>query len=338
MAPRETRASLGPYTFLVDPTSIQWDFRIRMSEQHTVGGRVIQVFGTDLGDMIVKGTLGRGDGSDDGGWRATEEFIDKIEDLAQRTSDESGKDALTFRVPSQEWEFEVYIKALEPPIYSESTINHEFTLTLFIVEDVTRKITRGVVDKYIQRLVEGVGWEQSEYNGPTEKEVEELLAPAQGSPGLAYKNAIVEAFVTAMQASGLGGLSGTVGAVGDMAGPEGINQFLWALRDQESGHNYTVVNEIGAAGAYQYMPGTWANYKGYSSAHLAPPEIQDEKAAADVARHYATHKDWGLVAAIWYSGQPIGPSSPQWNVSQGGYPSIASYVNSILSKMAAAPS
>ena len=329
------QARLGDYTFLVDPTSVQWNFRMRMNQKHTVGGRVIQVFGTDLGDMVVRGTLGIGDrgAGDTQPWEAMERFVDKMEDMADASGLNPQQDPLKFTLPAKNWAFDVYIKDLAPVNYTVQGTSPEFTLTLFIVEDLTGRITRGVVDKYIERLVKGIGWSQSEYNGPTEEEVEDLLAPYQGSPGLAYKSAMIEAFTSAMAAAGFTGVfSG--GAVG---GGEDLGRFLWALREQESGHDYTVVNPIGAAGAYQYMPGTWANYKGYSSAHLAPPPVQDEKAAADAMKHYTTYQDWGLVAAIWYSGRPIGPDDPEWSASQGGYPSIGSYVTSILSKMQIAP-
>lgn len=333
------QARLGNYTFLVDPSSVRWDYRVRMSEQHTIGGRVIQVFGTDLGDMVVTGTLGRGDTSkgDTEAWEAMERFLDKIEDLAEQSAQSQGKVVHRFSVPNKGWAFDVYIKSVSPVTYSNEAISPQFTLTLFIVEDITGKVTKGITDKYLERLTKGIGWSQSEYNGPTEKEVEEMLAPHGGSPGKAYKQAIVDTFTSA-----LGGV-GVNGGVPDLTvisgGPENLSKFMWALREQESGHNYTIVNSIGAAGAYQYMPGTWANYRGYSSAHLAPPAIQDEKAAADIMRFYNQYKDWGLVAACWYSGQPIGPGHRNWDVPQaGGHPSIKDYVTSVLSKMAQAPS
>lgn len=330
------QARLGDYTFLVDPTSVTWDFRVRMAEQHTVGGRVIQVFGTDLGDMVVTGSMGRGSRAkgDTESWEAMERFIDKMEDLAERSAETQGRVVHRFTVPSKNWAFDVYIKSITPVTYSPTAIVPTFTMTLFVVEDITGKVSKGITDKYIERLAKGVGWSQSEYNGPTEKEVEEALAPYQGSPALRYKEAIVSAFTEAVGFVHGGSPSGATNIPGD------LGKFLWALREQESGHNYTVVNEIGAAGAYQYMPGTWANYKGYASAHLAPPPVQDEKAAADATKFFNQHRDWGLVASIWYSGQPVGPNGPNaslWNKGQGQYPTIGDYVTSILSKMAQAP-
>jgi len=46
----------------------------------------------------------------------------------------------------------------------------------------------------------------------------------------------------------------------------------------ESGGNPTAMNPSGAAGLYQFMPGTWDGYDGYASAADAPPSVQTAKA------------------------------------------------------------
>ena len=49
---------------------------------------------------------------------------------------------------------------------------------------------------------------------------------------------------------------------------------------RESGGSPTVVNSSsGAAGKWQFMTSTWANYGGYATASQAPEHIQDERAA-----------------------------------------------------------
>ncbi len=56
------------------------------------------------------------------------------------------------------------------------------------------------------------------------------------------------------------------------------------IRARESGGNYATNTGNGYYGAYQYDNGTWGNYKGYARADLAPPSVQDEKAAETYAR------------------------------------------------------
>lgn len=85
-----------------------------------------------------------------------------------------------------------------------------------------------------------------------------------------------------------------------------LERFMAALRDVESSGNYKAIGVPTpwgtAKGAYQYLDSTWDNYGGYASADLAPPEVQDEKAAADMQRYYDQYGSWDGVSAVWYSG------------------------------------
>ncbi len=56
----------------------------------------------------------------------------------------------------------------------------------------------------------------------------------------------------------------------------------------------------GASGAYQYIDSTWDGYEGFTSAYLAPAEIQDARAATDVQAILARHGDVAFVPIIWY--------------------------------------
>lgn len=63
-----------------------------------------------------------------------------------------------------------------------------------------------------------------------------------------------------------------------------IDVILATIREVESGNNYTAINNGDgkggiASGAYQFVTGTWDNYRGYKDAYLAPPDVQDAKAS-----------------------------------------------------------
>lgn len=96
------------------------------------------------------------------------------------------------------------------------------------------------------------------------------------------------------------------GRNGSNLGTSDLDRFMAALRAVESSGDYTaegVPTPWGTAtGAYQYLDGTWDNYKGYARAKDAPPEIQDEKARMDMERYYNEYGSWDSVAAAWYSG------------------------------------
>ncbi len=60
--------------------------------------------------------------------------------------------------------------------------------------------------------------------------------------------------------------------------------LLYKLRLCEAGGIYTRNSGNGYFGAYQYSLSTWNNYGGYERPDLAPAEVQDAKAQADIAR------------------------------------------------------
>jgi len=78
--------------------------------------------------------------------------------------------------------------------------------------------------------------------------------------------------------------------------------ILATIRYLESRGDYTApLNKGRASGAYQFITSTWGNYGGYPDAYLAPPEIQDERAAADVTRFLAQwDNDVSMIPVMWY--------------------------------------
>lgn len=108
-----------------------------------------------------------------------------------------------------------------------------------------------------------------------------------------------------------------------------LDQFLAALRQQESGGNYKVVNGIGAMGAYQIMPSNLPSWSKATFGHsisvqefLSHPDEQDA-----IARHINGPRlqRYGPAgaAALWYSGQP----DP---TKRYGDPPVYKYVQSVL--------
>jgi hypothetical protein len=94
---------------------------------------------------------------------------------------------LAFNYPPRGWRFQVFVKTLAARAgegavsHDVGTLNPGFTLTLFIVEDSTTRVVTGIKDLYIQRLMSGIGWKQTAYNGPmTQAEVDQTLAPFSG--------------------------------------------------------------------------------------------------------------------------------------------------------------
>jgi murein DD-endopeptidase MepM/ murein hydrolase activator NlpD len=91
-------------------------------------------------------------------------------------------------------------------------------------------------------------------------------------------------------------------ALNVIAYPGQLGHILATIRYLESGGRYDAPPNRGrASGAYQYITSTWNNHAGYSHAYLAPPWVQDERAAADVLAILDRFgNDVSMVPIIWY--------------------------------------
>jgi hypothetical protein len=84
--------------------------------------------------------------------------------------------------------------------------------------------------------------------------------------------------------------------------PSQLAHILATIRYLESRGDYTLApNKGNASGAYQFIGSTWDNHAGYSNASLAPPEVQDSRAAFDVIRFLARwNNDVSMIPVMWY--------------------------------------
>ena len=161
-------ALLGEHKFRLDPSSIQWNFTIKTNAFETVGGRVVQVYGTDTGDMQIEGSFGRG------GYVEQKAFLEEMRKIglaqAANAKAKTAVNPLRFLYPPKGWDFLVYLKEYRQPGGNNSVmvephlVDIPWSLRLFIVED-NADLTRIVVDNYIARMSIGLGWKQTTFNG-----------------------------------------------------------------------------------------------------------------------------------------------------------------------------
>ena len=95
-------------------------------------------------------------------------------------------------------------------------------------------------------------------------------------------------------------------AVTSATSPPGLERFLYALGEVESGGNYTARNETsGAYGKYQIMPASWAAWaNAYLGSSTAPqtPTNQEIVAHRKVTALYSWLDAWPTVAHWWLTG------------------------------------
>jgi hypothetical protein len=121
--------------------------------------------------------------------------------------------------------------------------------------------------------------------------------------------------------------------------PGSVDSFLAAIRQKESGGDYTIYNQSGlsnASGAYQFIGTTWQGLGG-STANAAEASAgeQDRIARAYAMQLFEQFHSWRLVAIAWFGGPGIAekaargadPGAPE---GQGRY---LDYGNSIVAAM-----
>jgi hypothetical protein len=120
-----------------------------------------------------------------------------------------------------------------------------------------------------------------------------------------------------------------------------LSRFMAAIRSVESGGNYRILGPMTqygrATGAYQFLDSTWGGYKGYRSAYLAPPAVQDEKARQMMSHYYNEFHRWDLVAVAWQGGEGSARRArhdPEYTRRIGdGNLHTNQYVNRVMSRM-----
>lgn len=160
------QAMLADYAFRVDPENISWSFGVKTKVTYTIGGKVVQVYGTQIGPMTLSGSFGLG------GFEEQERFLKKMTALAKAQGEGTNK-PYRFLFPQRNWDFKVFIRSVATPDGSLSMhvspeiIDPRWVLTLHIVEE-NAGLKKIATDAYIARLSEGIGWHPSAYNGPAD--------------------------------------------------------------------------------------------------------------------------------------------------------------------------
>lgn len=138
---------------------------------------------------------------------------------------------------------------------------------------------------------------------------------------------------------GVGGASYSGGMPGGSVGA-----FINAIAGQESGGSYGARNpSSGAMGKYQIMPanlggrGSGWDYEALGrdvtpSQFMSSPNIQEQIAQYMLKKYYGQYGPQGAAAA-WYGGPGVAKNWSRYTNPEGAYPSIANYVNSIMSRM-----
>jgi hypothetical protein len=168
-------ALLNGIPFAVNPTSLSWNYQVKLSRQPTIGGTVIQLYGWSMSDLVIEGSFGKnGIERQQAFMQLIESIVDDQTPVVTSTGARAAK-PVRFLWPEQNWDFWVFIRALSQvgaSVAIESTAqmtNPRYSLTMFVYEDngtVVKAATESAMLAYMNRLSAGLGWQQSKWNGP----------------------------------------------------------------------------------------------------------------------------------------------------------------------------
>lgn len=175
---------------------------------------------------------------------------------------------------------------------------------------------------------------RGEFASPSEKEA--LIAKLQerelGIQRTEYDRSVANIREQAAAQFAVGQTSGGGGAP---TGGGEIDAFMAAISGQESGGDYNISNrDSGAHGKYQIMPanwGPWATRAGLGPNAPQTPQNQETVARRIMLDYYQQFGNWRDVAIAWYAG-PGAVGGSRGNASQGAYPSINEYADTIMDR------
>ena len=185
--------TLGGVPFRIDPDSISWTYQPKTSATMTVGGKVVQVYGSVVSDITVRGQFGNRNSDGPGNsWMEQARFLNLVEGwVDQQIGNMSGLagipgaagqglqngQPIRFTFPPLNFDFQVYITDfVEPgsPYSSQqdaSTFNHSWQLSLFVYQNngspnPADPATNSSLIEHIQRVSKVFGWFPTKYSGP----------------------------------------------------------------------------------------------------------------------------------------------------------------------------
>lgn len=172
----------------VRPRVISWGYTLKTATHKTIGGKVIQVYGVKMGDLVVGGKMKLAD------YRTFYLQVKAIADAQVPTFANPRPSPVRFFWPARGWDFWVYVKSMSSGgaevsmVESNENFAPEWRMTLFVAEDnadIVQVAQEAAKAAFIRRITQGLGWVQSEWNGPLDIDPE-LSAAIDGKTLLQF--------------------------------------------------------------------------------------------------------------------------------------------------------
>lgn len=214
-------ASVGGYTFDIDPSTATWTYALKTKVTPTYGGRVVQVLRCNIEGLSVGGYLTQPRGVLDSGIRTVEgrtvsagtnvgdydyrfaqmkRFERDVRAIMETQAD--GKEPMTFSYPVLGWSGKVFLVGYDAVKYDVATTAVSYRLS-FEVDDGFDEIVTTVSSHGLDTLADGVNWTRNEYNTPTTDwaTVKQALKDALKDAGASYQTDSIYTYLTQIEAA-----------------------------------------------------------------------------------------------------------------------------------------
>lgn len=134
------------FRFRTNPNEIWWSAELLSNEEETFGGKVIQILGTRLGELVVKVDCGQG---------GYDYLMQVVLTLRNLLSDQRNGNPATFEYTTRNVKLNVYAMSIPFQDQFDATVR-EIPLNFKIQEDVTGVMQQVTLDAALARLQDGV--------------------------------------------------------------------------------------------------------------------------------------------------------------------------------------
>ena len=275
-------------TFPLNPDEIQFSFQVKVAQTPTVGGMVVQIYGIQYSDLVMKGSFG---GHAKGEVRR-EAFFEGMARLIfeQSLAYSNTPQPAHFKFPLLGYDMLVYVKDFTSPqgqlmVWDNALVNYEWAMTLFVETDNNALQTQKVAtDEFLSAIASGLGFTANAYNEPINQsnQAQKLInanggslasfASAYYSGGIQYPGTNTPTASTASNAGAAGSASQSTAPVPAALVKNIQNSNDWAIAQlQYMQFPVTQSNVDFLVGWYGHEGGNWTNPDKYNPLNTKQP-------------------------------------------------------------------
>lgn len=177
-------ATFGGWNFRVDPESVRYSYKPKINSKANIGGKVVQVFGVTISDIVLAGSFGLG------GREEQQRFLAQMISVAQSQADNPSVTPQRFVWPDRGWNIPCWLKSYAEGASQASVVGapEMFSLKwqLTLVPESGGSLAGYATTQLVDRMSQGIGWTKSAFNGPINGPtgVVEALAGGSGFTGV----------------------------------------------------------------------------------------------------------------------------------------------------------